>query len=164
VACVLRFGLVVLLCTVTLLDCSGASPSVDHLFPVRSPARVVSPVFRQAKGSEARTNVCDLHASNSLVLAGHGNVQGTLGTIPFCKTHGMACVRVLCGGAIFGQAKQHLYCMPINVKSHDQSINQWPCCHVVLCKDGSVTTVGTVRCSPVQPMSMAYYSSTTGQH
>jgi hypothetical protein len=121
VACVLRFGLVVLLCTVTLLDCSGASPSVDHLFPVRSPARVVSPVFRQAKGSEARTNVCDLHASNSLVLAGHGNVQGTLGTIPFCKTHGMACVRVLCGGAIFGQAKQHLYCMPINVKSHDQS-------------------------------------------
>jgi hypothetical protein len=124
VACVLRFGLVVLLCTVTLLDCSGASPSVDHLFPVRSPARVVSPVFRQAKGSEARTNVCDLHASNSLVLAGHGNVQGTLGTIPFCKTHGMA--SACCVEAPFSGRQSNIFiaCRLTSNRTSDRSINR----------------------------------------
>lgn len=149
--------------SVRLFGCfSVRGPSVPRPFPSESP------VFRQAKGPEARTNVCDLHASNSLVLAGHGNVQGTLGTIPFCKTHGMAsacCVEARFSGR---QSKIFIACRLTSnrtiARSIDQSINQWPCCDLVLCKDGSVTTVGTVRCSHVQPMSMAYYSSTTGQH
>ena len=98
------------LCGSPLLDCADASPAVDHLLPVRSPAKVVenrtphsvSVVVEsrvaKVEGPDARANVCDLP------LNGDGNVPGTFRL--FCKTHGgmaSACVR---GGAIFAQASK----------------------------------------------------------
>jgi hypothetical protein len=90
--------------------------SAPRPFPSKSGVRTV------VEGPEARTNVCDLHACNSLVPpTGDGNVPGAF---PFCKTHGMASACAAWRRDLSGRQARLLLHADCIGRSIDQAINR----------------------------------------